>query len=209
MNIPDKDPTDDELADMMDDSDSAGDSDSSEGAVEMGVPPEIEDSDPSINTEEESFSMDDFDSDLSSSDPPASESDSQSTESISDENVEVVPDPEVADSMDEFSSSSPPIHEEEKLSVNGANGVAEFRQSLANLSRQIEIDRLALLHKSLSAKGETLPSLSQIADDIHGRSALSPDGDCDQYSKRPSARLDGWVSGLSFGASRRAKKFTK
>ena len=209
MNLPDQDPTDDELADMMDENDSVEVSDQSEGVVEMGVPPEIKDSDPAISSEEESFSMDDFDSDLSSAGTSPSQSDPDSPVPVSNQNMEVASEPEVADPSEEISSPSPPIKEKVMLSANGANGVAEFRQSLANLSRQIEIDRLALLHKSLTAKGETLPSLSQIADDIHGSSALSPDGDCDQYSKRPSARLEGWVSGLSFGASRRAKKFTK
>ena len=85
----------------------------------------------------------------------------------------------------------------------------QFRKSLANLSRQLELDRLALLHKKLSGNGEKLPTLGQIADDISGAKPLTPNGDCDQYGKRSSARLDGWLSGLSFGTNRRAKKFPK
>ena len=42
-----------------------------------------------------------------------------------------------------------------------------------------------------------------------GAKPLAAKGDCDQYGGRPTARLEGWVSGLSFGASRRAKKFNK
>ena len=87
--------------------------------------------------------------------------------------------------------------------------MAEFRKTLANLSRQLEIDRLAFLHKSLEDRGEALPTLDQIAGDIHGIKPMSPDGDCDYYGKRPAARLEGWISGLSFGANRRAKKFSK
>ena len=58
-------------------------------------------------------------------------------------------------------------------------------------------------------RGKKVPSLSQIAADIQGNKAFGAQGDCDQYGNRPSARLDGWVSGLSFGTNRRAKKFSK
>ena len=54
-----------------------------------------------------------------------------------------------------------------------------------------------------------LSSSAQIASDITGKKLLKPMGDCDQFGKRPSARLEGWVSGLSFGANKRAKKFSK
>ncbi|HAW96995.1 MAG TPA: hypothetical protein DCX67_00510 [Opitutae bacterium] len=80
---------------------------------------------------------------------------------------------------------------------------------MAGLSRQLELDRLALLHKTLSGNGEKLPTLDQIADDISGANPLTPDGDCDEYGSRSSARLEGWVSGLSFGVNRRAKKFPR
>ena len=207
MNLPEQDPNDEELANMMNDDEPVDKSDSSEGVVEIGIPPEIEDSDSGLDSSEESFSMDDFDSDLSSSssEPPEIH--------VSQKIVEPSP-PEAVDPptvSEESSFHTSPVDSGEVIESvgNDSNGVAEFRQSLANLSRQIEIDRLALLHKSLLAKGESLPSLSQIADDIHGKKALFPEGDCDQYSKRPTARLEGWVSGLLFGVSRRAKKFTK
>ena len=67
MNLPEQDPNDEELANMMNDDESVDKSDSSEGVVEIGIPPEIEDSDSGLDSSEESFSMDDFDSDLSSS----------------------------------------------------------------------------------------------------------------------------------------------
>ena len=97
--------------------------------------------------------------------------------------------------------SAPNGHEE--------GDVAQFRKSLAGLSRQLELDRLTLLHKALSDNGEVLPTLGQIADDISGVKPLSSDGDCDEYGRRSSSRLEGWLSGLSFGAKRRAKKFPR
>ena len=92
---------------------------------------------------------------------------------------------------------------------NGDGDVAQFRQTLASLPRQLELDRLAFLHKSLQDSGESLPSLDEIASDISGEKLLKPTGDCDLFGKRPTARLDGWRSGLSFGVSKRAKKFSK
>ena len=84
-----------------------------------------------------------------------------------------------------------------------------FEKTLSNLSRQLEIDRLAFLHQSMKDRGEKVPTSSQIAADIKGTKPLAPKGDNDEYGSRPTARLDGWVSGLSFGVSRRAKKFSK
>ena len=95
------------------------------------------------------------------------------------------------------------------VETNGSGGVAEFRKTLSNLSRQLEIDRLAFLHQAMKERGEKVPTLSQIAADIQGTKLLAAKGDCDQYGSRPTARLEGWVSGLSFGANRRAKKFNK
>ena len=43
-----------------------------------------------------------------------------------------------------------------KETTNGLGGVAEFRKTLANLSRQLEIDRLAFLHKSLEDRGDAV-----------------------------------------------------
>ena len=100
----------------------------------------------------------------------------------------------------------------QKNSVSKENGdcdVATFRQSLSNLSRQLEIDRLAFLHKRLEEQGEQLPSLREIASDISGEKMIKPIGDCDLFSKRPTARLDGWISGFSFGVNKRSKKFSK
>ena len=66
---------------------------------------------------------------------------------------------------------------------------------------------ISLFTKSLEK--EKVPSLSQIAADIQGTKPMAPRGDSDQYGGRATARLEGWVSGLSFGAKRRAKKFSK
>ncbi|NDH27596.1 MAG: hypothetical protein EBY35_15535, partial [Rhodobacteraceae bacterium] len=53
--------------------------------------------------------------------------------------------PGVDNSGEIVASPSPSFKEEE----NGAGDVSEFRKSLANLSRQLEIDKLAFLHKTL------------------------------------------------------------
>ena len=67
MNVPDENPTDDEIADLMDDGDNqVQDETAADSGVEIGIPPEVENSDPNLDTREESFSMDDFDSELSS-----------------------------------------------------------------------------------------------------------------------------------------------
>jgi len=193
---------DQELADLMADPEveDAGEDFGEEGGgvVEGGIPPEIT-NDPVADSSEEALSIDDFD-------------DSESNDSSDEQG-----NPVDTGSSAEASASVPVVSEQPESDV--ANGsvpsahdegdVAQFRKSLASLSRQLELDRLALLHKTLSGNGEKLPTLGQIADDISGSRPLTPDGDCDQYGKRSTARLDGWLSGLSFGANRRAKKFPK
>ena len=209
MNVPEENPTDEELANLVneDATDSSLSESGEDGTVEMGVPPALEDEE-ELDSSEESFSITDFESNLSSQD----ESGSEDTEASVDQTVEdTVADAEIAPNDMEAVT---PTEEEvpspvESHSTNGSGGVAEFRKTLANLSRQLEIDRLAFLHKALEERGEKLPSLSQIADDIHGSHPLFPEGDCDLYGKRPAARLEGWISGLSFGSNRRAKKFSK
>ena len=66
MNSPEENPTDDELADLMDEE--ASDSSitgNEEGAVEAGIPPSVNLDDPELEVEEEAFSIDDFESNLS------------------------------------------------------------------------------------------------------------------------------------------------
>lgn len=87
--------------------------------------------------------------------------------------------------------------------------VTEFRKTLSALSRQLEIDKLTFLYQKLHSQGSELPSLESIASDIRGDAPLQSAGDRDLYSKRPMARLQGWISGLSFGVGRRAKKFSR
>ena len=201
---------DDELADLMNDSEVLDVSDEAAAGVEAGVPPEVPSEDGPVS-DEETFSMDDFEEEMSTSVPHTSaepESKKPGIKATDQAEVVAVSDSLEVDSPEEeevVTTPSPSFREEQ----NGAGDVAEFRKSLANLSRQLEIDKLTLLHKTLSENGESLPSLGQIANDIHGNSSLCPDGDLDSYSHRPAARLEGWISGLSFGASRRAKKFSK
>lgn len=204
-------PTDDEIADLMNESDGDAGEENAGAGVEVGVPPALDDEDSIMSTEEETFSMNDFDSELSSETTSSPESVADSgTEAEVGESIETsgvesdsnsMNDQQTVDTISSAKSTS--------SSSNGKGDVSEFRKTLASLSRQVEIDKLAFLHKSLLENGEELPSLNDIADDIQGKKALFPAGDFDFYSKRPSARLDGWISGLSFGVSRRAKKFTK
>ncbi|MBT7649787.1 MAG: hypothetical protein HN553_02290 [Opitutae bacterium] len=93
--------------------------------------------------------------------------------------------------------------------LNGNGDVAQFRQTLASLSEQLEIDRLAFLHKKVEDHGVNVPTLNEIASDISGEKMINSVGDSDVYSQRPKARMEGWISGLSFGISKRAKKFSK
>ena len=202
MDTSSEDLNDQELADLMADPEveDAGEDFGEEGGgvVEGGIPPEIT-NDPVADSSEEALSIDDFD-------------DSESNDSSDEQG-----NPVDTGSSAEASASVPVVSEQPESDV--ANGsvpsahdegdVAQFRKSLASLSRQLELDRLALLHKTLSGNGEKLPTLGQIADDISGSRPLTPNGDCDQYGNRSTARLDGWLSGLSFGANRRAKKFPK
>jgi hypothetical protein len=115
---------------------------------------------------------------------------------------------EAENSNDSNSNISPnPAKNDDALNGNG--DVAQFRQTLAGLSEQLEIDRLAFLHKKVESHGVNLPTLNEIASDISGEKIINHVGDCDLYSQRPKARLEGWMSGLSFGISKRAKKFSK
>lgn len=206
MDTSSEDLNDQELADLMADPDVEGkeeektDDGGGVGGVEGGIPPEIMD-DPAIDSSEEAMSIDDFDDSGSNESSNEEGNPVDSTSSV--ESEVIAPDPIV---------SVPPQTEVTNGSVPHAQDegdVAQFRKSLSNLSRQLELDRLALMHKTLSGNGEKLPTLGQIADDISGARPLTPDGDCDQYGKRSTARLDGWLSGLSFGSNRRAKKFPK
>jgi hypothetical protein len=202
-------PSDDELSELIDDEGSSIDSDLGEleGVVEAGIPPAV-DGESEIDTSEEKFSLDDFDS-ADVVDNPIEEQITPEPKLVAEDVVE----------EEDIEKTTEPVEEEvvddkidkidEVAEANGSGGVAEFRKTLSNLSRQLEIDRLAFLHQSMKDRGESVPSLSQIAADIQGTKPLAPHGDSDQYGGRATARLEGWVSGLSFGAKRRAKKFSK
>ena len=204
MDTSSEDLNDQELADLMADPEveDAGEDFGEEGGgvVEGGIPPEIT-NDPVADSSEEALSIDDFD---------GSESNDSSGEQGNpvDPSSSLPPEASVPDSVLP-EQSAPDVANGSVPSAHDEGDVAQFRKSLASLSRQLELDRLALLHKTLSGNGEKLPTLGQIADDISGSQPLTPNGDCDQYGNRSTARLDGWLSGLSFGANRRAKKFPK
>ncbi len=180
---------DDELSNIIDDSEGDSVDQLKEGIVEAGIPPEI--SEQTTDSVDESFSIDDFESE-----PQVSDKSEQNGHSI----------PQSTE------TEAPAITEVEPVSTSNPQslgGVSEFRESLSELSRQVELDRLTFLHGKVSESGKTIPSLNEIASDIKGSSPMFPEGDCDVYNKRPSSRLDGWIAGLSFGSNRRAKKFQK
>ena len=199
--------SDEELANLMADDEnvdgSESDGNEGSGAVETGIPPQIDDSSPEVDSSEESFSINDFEEDFQP----------QSTQGKEDDAPDEVAQKSEQDMVDQSAEKSEDtVIEKPNRPLSKSNGdgdVAQFRQTLASLSRQLELDRLAFLHKSLQESGENLPSLNEIASDISGEKLLKPTGDCDLFGKRPAARLDGWLSGLSFGVSKRAKKFSK
>jgi hypothetical protein len=172
-----------------------------EGIVEAGIPPQAPDSLEGDQLSEEAFSVDDFDADLSIDDSV------ESTEP-NDSNVLADSSPEKNNRIANTEVDS--VESTEKKNDSSSNGqVAEFRKTLSALSRQLEVDRLTFLYQQLQADGNELPSLERIASDIKGEATLHALGDHDLYSKRPLARLQGWISGLSFGLGRRAKKFSR
>ena len=198
--------SDDELANLMADpeiSESGNLShDQDQGAVEVGIPPALQDAKAGVDSSEESFSMNDFEENFNPQISPNQDGElNEGADSEKQEHSIANPD----DGGNDLINKQPTF----AAKLEGKGDVAQFRQTLASLSRQLELDRLAFLHKSLEDSGEKLPSLNEIASDISGKKLITPSGDCDLYDKRPVARLDGWISGLSFGVSRRAKKFIR
>jgi len=207
VDTPPEDTTDEQLADLIADPDTTDQSDANEdvsaGSVEVGIPPQLNQEGDGVDSSEESFSINDFDEDFHADKPPSQDVEKEASVDLPDEEVEN------ADSTEDHQSPIIENNNKHNSSQNGDGDVAQFRQTLASLSRQLELDRLAFLHKSLQDSGEQLPSLNEIASDITGKRLIKPSGDLDQYGKRPAARLEGWLSGLSFGVSKRAKKFSK
>jgi len=207
VDTPPEDTTDEQLADLIADPDTTDQSDANEdvsaGSVEVGIPPQLNQDGDGVDSSEESFSINDFDEDFHADKPPSQDVEKEASVDLPDEEVQN------ADSTEDHQSPIIENNNKPNSSQNGDGDVAQFRQTLASLSRQLELDRLAFLHKSLQDSGEQLPSLNEIASDITGKRLIKPSGDLDQYGKRPAARLEGWLSGLSFGVSKRAKKFSK
>ena len=207
MDTPPEDTTDEQLADLIADPDTVDQSDANEdisaGSVEVGIPPQLNQEGDGVDSSEESFSINDFDEDFHADNPPSQDVEKEDSVDLP------VEEAEIADSAEDQQNPIIENNNKPNSSQNGDGDVAQFRQTLASLSRQLELDRLAFLHKSLQDSGEQLPSLNEIASDITGKRLIKPSGDLDQYGKRPAARLEGWLSGLSFGVSKRAKKFSK
>ena len=85
----------------------------------------------------------------------------------------------------------------------------DFRSKVGGLAATDDVELIIALRRKLVQRGESPPSLADVAADVNGSQLVSPEGDCDFYSTSPSSRAQGWVSGLSFGAQRRAKRFAK
>jgi hypothetical protein len=188
--------SDEELAESIDENGvlSSSEDTSSEGLVESAIQNDA--------GNDEKFSVDDFDMPLDGATNHQTPSDT-SAEEENDGSTTV---------SEEGTSSSNNDHLDKNNRADSleSNGdVAEFRKTLSDLSRQLEVDRITLLHNKLRNKGKRVPDLSLIASDIKGDSQLHPIGDEDLYSKRPFSRLQGWIVGLSFGIGRRAKKFRR
>jgi hypothetical protein len=136
------------------------------------------------------------------------------------ENIDVS-DPGLADIMadDEPSGESAvaaptapvPVVVEPQASVSPASADDEqnFRSQVAGLVSADDVENIVLIRRALLSQNSLAPSLADIAADIVGSSLVAPEGDCDFYGNRPGGRAQGWVSGLSFGAHRRAKRFAK
>ena len=174
--------------------------DEKDGVLETGIHGNMssaeKEQDPSLI--EEPFSVDDFDDGV--------EADESQPSPTSDSDQDILE----ANDREEKNLDTPVSQNHSEPSDSLVNGdVAEFRKSLSALSRQLEIDRLTLLYSRMKEEGKTLPELGEIASDIRGDSQFQPIGDEDMYAKRPLARLQGWIAGLSFGIGKRAKKFPK
>ena len=170
-----------------------------EGIVEAGIPPQSTDPKDSEELNEEPFSVGDFDADM------VIEEKSVVTQTPDDSPEDL----ETRVAVTKITPAIPSPSVEDTSNNLPAGEVAEFRKTLSALSRQLEVDRLTFLYQQLQADGNELPALDRIASDIRGDSPLHPLGDQDLYSTRPLSRLQGWISGLSFGVGRRAKKFSR
>lgn len=170
-----------------------------EGIVEAGIPPQSTDPADSEELNEEPFSVGDFDADMVIDEKP----------SVTQTPDDLPKDLEAQVAVTKKTPSAPSPSGEVTSNNLPAGEVAEFRKTLSALSRQLEVDRLTFLYQQLQADGNELPALDRIASDIRGDSPLHPLGDQDLYSTRPLSRLQGWISGLSFGVGRRAKKFSR
>ncbi len=186
--------SDEELANSIDDNGllSSNESHSEDGFLESGEHIDA--------SEEEKFSMNDFES--SETIEPALKSTPPEAPLTVNDLGDRTPTPEIC------YSEEGKIPGNLEANVDMLDGeVAEFRKTLSDLSRQLEIDRLTFLHKRLRKGGKSVPDLASIASDIRGEKPIHPIGDQDLYSKRPFSRLQGWIVGLSFGIGRRAKRF--
>ena len=127
-----------------------------DGLVEAGIPPSVAEETEEPDSDDESFSIDDFD-------------DADVQESIKENVSEDLPGNEsIVEEPSQKATS--PVHPV----TNGNGTVAQFRESLSDLSRQLEIDKLTFLHNKMVESGKDIASLSDIASDIQGDSPMFP-----------------------------------
>ena len=135
MDTPPEDTTDEQLADLIADPDTVDQSDAIEdisaGSVEVGIPPQLNQEGDGVDSSEESFSINDFDEDFHADNP--------SNQNVEKEDSVDLPvsEAEITDSAED--QQNPIIENSNKpnSSQNGDGDVAQFRQTLASLSRQL------------------------------------------------------------------------
>ena len=119
------------------------------------------------------------------------------------------PEEESADSTESAPVSAPVAAPEASADPASADEEQSFRTQVADLAATEDVERIIFLRRAIVERGASVPSLADVAADVTGAQLVTPEGDCDFYGSRPGSRAQGWVSGLSFGSPRRAKRFAK
>lgn len=119
------------------------------------------------------------------------------------------PGEESADPTESAPVSAPVAAPEESADPASADEEQSFRTQVTGVAAAEDVERIIFLRRAIVERGANVPSLADIAADVTGTQLVAPEGVCDSYGSRPGGRAQGWVSGLSFGSSRRAKRFAK
>jgi hypothetical protein len=171
-----------------------------EGIVEVGIPPQagsIED----VELEEEPFILDDFDSVKSVDADP----DSVAAASPANDNSSIDVKDAHSSNSDKPSDFGQTLHNQVNISA-GSIIDSEATSSPPNENPVIDGQDKTNSPTFRSTDSDQPPHTQANGQVAEFRKTL---WDQDLYSKRPLARLQGWISGLSFGVGRRAKKFSR